>query len=69
MSYSSGSRLSSKGIALQMIKEIVRVYQLTYIEAETDDGAVEFYKRIGFQVKSLGEKYPGIERFHCYMEK
>ncbi|MDA2278696.1 GNAT family N-acetyltransferase [Bacillus cereus] len=54
-----------KGIALQMIKE----YQLTYIEAETDDGAVEFYKRIGFQVKSLGEKYPGIERFHCYMEK
>ncbi|PET15426.1 GNAT family N-acetyltransferase [Bacillus cereus] len=58
-----------KGIALQMIKEIVRVYQLTYIEAETDDGAVEFYKRIGFQVKSLGEKYPGIERFHCYMEK
>lgn len=69
MSYSSGSRLSSKGIALQMIKEVVRIYQLTYIEAETDDGAVEFYKRIGFQVKSLGEKYPGIERLHCYMEK
>ena len=42
MSYSSGSRLSSKGIALQMIKEVVRIYQLTYIEAETDDGAVEF---------------------------
>ncbi|MED2511204.1 GNAT family N-acetyltransferase, partial [Bacillus thuringiensis] len=40
-----------KGIALQMIKEVVRIYQLTYIEAETDDGAVEFYKRIGFQVK------------------
>ena len=38
-----------------MIKEVVRIYQLTYIEAETDDGAVEFYKRIGFQVKSLGE--------------
>lgn len=58
-----------KGIALQMIKEVVRIYQLTYIEAETDDGAVEFYKRIGFQVKSLGEKYTGIERFHCYLEK
>ena len=38
-----------------MIKEVVRIYQLTYIEAETDDGAVEFYKRIGFRVKSLGE--------------
>ncbi|ANC08393.1 MULTISPECIES: GNAT family N-acetyltransferase [Bacillus cereus group] len=58
-----------KGIALQMIKEVVRIYQLTYIEAETDDGAVEFYKRIGFQVKSLGEKYMEIERFHCYLEK
>ncbi|PFN19771.1 GNAT family N-acetyltransferase [Bacillus cereus] len=58
-----------QGIALQMIREVVRMYQLTYVEAETDDAAVEFYKRIGFQVKSLGEKYPGRERFHCYSEK
>ncbi len=57
------------GLAVQMIKEVVRMYQLTYIEAETDDEAVEFYKNIGFQIKSLGEKYPGIERFHCYLEK
>ncbi|TXR95062.1 N-acetyltransferase [Bacillus sp. SH7-1] len=58
-----------KGIALQMIKEVLRMHQLTYLEAETDDEAVEFYKKIGFQVKSLGEKYPGSERFHCYLEK
>ncbi|PEL19002.1 GNAT family N-acetyltransferase [Bacillus wiedmannii] len=58
-----------KGIALQMIKEVSRMHQLTYLQAETDDEAVEFYKKIGFQVKSLGEKYPGIERFHCYLEK
>ncbi|EOQ11314.1 acetyltransferase [Bacillus cereus B5-2] len=58
-----------KGIALQMIKDVLRMHQLTYLEAETDDEAVEFYKKIGFQVKSLGEKYPGIERFHCYLEK
>ncbi|WP_436864457.1 GNAT family N-acetyltransferase [Bacillus fungorum] len=58
-----------KGIALQMIKEVLRIHQLTYLEAETDDEAVEFYKEIGFQVKSLGEKYLGIERFHCYLEK
>lgn len=57
-----------KGIALQMIKEVVRMHQLTYLEAETDDEAVEFYKKIGFQVKSLGEKYPGIERFHVYFK-
>ncbi|HDR4707202.1 MULTISPECIES: GNAT family N-acetyltransferase [Bacillus cereus group] len=58
-----------KGIALQMIKEVVRIHQLTYLEAETDDEAVEFYKKIGFQVRSLGEKYPEVERFHCYLEK
>ncbi|NRR16109.1 MULTISPECIES: GNAT family N-acetyltransferase [Bacillus] len=58
-----------KGIAVQMIKEIVKMHQLTYIEAETDAEAVKFYKKIGFQIKSLGEKYPGIERFHCYLEK
>ena len=34
----------------------------------TDDEAVEFYKKIGFQVKSLGEKYPGVERFCCYLK-
>ncbi|OFD07609.1 GNAT family N-acetyltransferase [Bacillus wiedmannii] len=58
-----------KGIALQIIREVVRMQQLTYVEAETDKEAVEFYKKIGFKVKNLGEKYPGIERFHCYSEK
>ncbi|KAB2460009.1 GNAT family N-acetyltransferase [Bacillus sp. CH126_4D] len=57
-----------KGIALQMIKEVLRIHQLTYVEAETDKEAVGFYKKIGFQVKSLGEKYPGIERFHLYFK-
>ncbi|MBJ8108087.1 GNAT family N-acetyltransferase [Bacillus cereus group sp. N6] len=57
-----------KGIALQMIKEVVKMLQLTYIEAETDNEAVEFYGKIGFQVKSLGERYPGIERFHVYFK-
>lgn len=51
-----------------MIKEVLRMHQLMYLEAETDDEAVEFYKKIGFQVKSLGEKYPGVERFYCYLE-
>ncbi|GAB6421842.1 GNAT family N-acetyltransferase [Bacillus luti] len=59
-----------KGIALRMIRKIIVMHQLTYIEAETDKEAVEFYKKIGFQVKSLGEKYPGIERFHlCFKNK
>jgi ribosomal protein S18 acetylase RimI-like enzyme len=32
-----------KGIALQMIKKVVTMHQLTYVEAETDNEAVEFY--------------------------
>jgi len=56
------------GIALQMIKEIVRKYELTYIEAETDKEAVGFYKKCNFKIESLGEKYLGVERFYCYLE-
>ncbi|RFT66343.1 N-acetyltransferase [Bacillus clarus] len=60
------AKYRNQGIALQMIKEIIRMYELTYIEAETDDEAVEFYKKCRFKIESLGEKYPGIERFHCH---
>ncbi|MDM5188969.1 hypothetical protein QUF99_17085 [Bacillus sp. DX4.1] len=31
--------------------------------------AVGFYKRYGFSIKSLGEKYPDVERFHCCLIK
>ncbi|MGE6590295.1 GNAT family N-acetyltransferase [Bacillus mycoides] len=63
------SKYRNHGIAFQMVKEIIEMYQLTYIEAETDGEAVGFYKGIGFQIESVGEKYPGIERFYCYLEK
>ncbi len=36
--------------------------------AETDLSAVEFYRRCGFEVMSLGERYPGTERFYCVLE-
>lgn len=36
--------------------------------AETDEEAVNFYRSIGFEVYSLGEKYPGVERFRCIYE-
>lgn len=29
------------------------------------DVAVNFYRKVGFKVKSLGEKYPGIIRYEC----
>lgn len=30
---------------------------------------VDFYRRIGFKIHSLGEKYPGLERFMCIYER
>ena len=36
-----------------------------WIEAETDADAVGFYEQVGFTVTSLGESYPGVERFRC----
>ncbi len=35
------------------------------VEAETHVGAVGFYEACGFEVESLGELYPGTERFRC----
>lgn len=34
--------------------------------AETDAEAVGFYIATGFDTESLGEKYPGVERFHVH---
>jgi ribosomal protein S18 acetylase RimI-like enzyme len=33
--------------------------------AETDRNAVGFYLACGFTIESLGEQYPGTERFRC----
>lgn len=54
-----------KGIGSKMIKFIYEKYSLSYITAETDKEAVEFYRNLGFKITSLGEKYPGVERFSC----
>jgi ribosomal protein S18 acetylase RimI-like enzyme len=31
--------------------------------AETDQAAVDFYRTLGFDTESLGERYPDVERF------
>ncbi|MFC4307299.1 GNAT family N-acetyltransferase [Cohnella boryungensis] len=35
------------------------------LTAETDEDAVNFYRSIGFEIESLGELCPGVERFKC----
>lgn len=48
-----------------MIDELLMLEHLTELIAETDRDAVEFYRKYGFEIHSLGEKYPGVDRFHC----
>lgn len=55
-------------IGRKMIQFICGKYSLKFVSAETDKAAVEFYRRTGFHVTSLGEKYPGTERFLCKKE-
>lgn len=55
-----------KGIGSKMISLILEMYPS--VSAETDSDAVEFYRKYGFKITSLGEKYPGVERFFCEYE-
>ncbi len=54
-----------RGIGRRMVGHGAGVHALGVLQAETDLDAVDFYRRLGFTVQSLGEKYPGIERFCC----
>ncbi len=53
------------GLGGCMIEEVVKLHGIHEIFAETDEDAVGFYRKTGFNIKSLGEKYPGRERFYC----
>jgi len=53
------------GIGRRIIDELLKLENLTELTAETDHDAVEFYRRYGFGIQSLGEKYSAVERFHC----
>jgi ribosomal protein S18 acetylase RimI-like enzyme len=58
-----------KGLGQELIKEISNLFPNIELIAETDKDAVNFYKKVGFEIVSLGEKYPGIERFKCVYKK
>ncbi len=58
-----------QGIGKQIITQVCDTYRLGVVFAETDHDAVDFYRKVGFVVESLGEKYPGIERFSCKLER
>lgn len=54
-----------RGVGRRMIDLASGRHGLVVVEAETDADAVGFYEACGFDVVSLGELYPGTERFRC----
>ncbi len=56
-----------KGIGREMIRYVEEHHAFSSIYAETDQESVLFYKNLGFHITSLGEKYPGVERFGCLL--
>lgn len=57
----------NQGIASRLISFSAANLKCSAIKAETDDDAVGFYRKYGFQIDSLGEKYPGTVRYLCTM--
>ncbi|MFD0619475.1 GNAT family N-acetyltransferase [Paenibacillus sp. GCM10027629] len=54
-----------QGYGRSIMLELIGLTNPKSIVAETDEDAADFYRNIGFAVFSLGEKYPGVERFRC----
>jgi GNAT superfamily N-acetyltransferase len=56
------------GIGRRLLTEIRSRYPELAISAETDSASVGFYLSNGFTAISLGEKYPGVERFRVKLD-
>ncbi len=54
-----------RGLGSALLNKLRTAFPQYSFTAETDRDAFEFYRRCGFEVSSLGEKYPGVERFLC----
>jgi len=56
------------GYGRGLILEAIDKKSPSVVIAETDEESVDFYRNIGFEIESLGELYPGTERFRCIFE-
>jgi ribosomal protein S18 acetylase RimI-like enzyme len=54
-----------QGIGRRMLRQLSDELELEWLIAETDSDALGFYQQCGFDVESLGNLYPGVERFRC----
>ena len=53
------------GIGKKLIDYVFDKFLPESIIAETDDDAVNFYKKVGFEIQNLPEAYQGITRYKC----
>jgi len=58
-------RRRGQGIGRRMLEEAALRLECGALYAETDGDAVGFYQKCGFDVVSLGMKYPGVVRYRC----
>jgi ribosomal protein S18 acetylase RimI-like enzyme len=61
-------RWRRQGLARALVFGACAQLGLHAVEAETDADAVDVYRALGFAVESIGERYPGVERFRCRLE-
>ncbi len=57
------------GIGTHLVTHAFTKFRLCELSAETDANGVGFYRKRGFATRSLGEKYPGTERFWCTIQR
>lgn len=58
-----------KGIGSKLIDFIRKNRNFDKLILETDNDAVGFYRKYGFEINSLGEKYPNCVRYLCEFKK
>lgn len=68
MNIATDTAYRNRGIASSLIAFAAKTLNCGVIKAETDDDAIRFYRKYGFHIKSLGEKYPGFIRYLCTLK-
>lgn len=58
-----------RGIGRSLVDDALRRFELSALTAKTDATAVGFHRSCGFEIRSLGELYPGVERFRCELRR
>ena len=53
------------GIGRKLVEYVLYNLKPNILIAETDDEAVNFYRKCGFIINNLGEKHPNIIRYEC----